>query len=169
LITSKNQFNFFSSSSFFRSETICTYANQNSISIYLANHNSKEKYTEEKKIHSRRCLTIFNHLPPKFCNTYPFLYQVNTIVHHHHLSFHDKTWSEISIYSSQHPVLYCNWSWQVHSKFTCKFPIRMLIRNIQSSKVTPQTQFIHHAKLYFKFMASYNIYINECIKDIIYI
>ncbi len=95
--------------------------------------------------HSRRCSIISSTCRLKFVTLILFVffswrYQVNIIVHHHHhLSFHNKTWREISIYSSQHPVLYCNWSWQVHSTFTCKFPIRMLIRYIQSSKVTPQT------------------------------
>ena len=71
----------------------------------------------------------------RFVTLILFRYRVNRVVHHrhHHLSFREKTWREISIYSSQHPVLYCNWSWQVHSKFTCKFPIRMLIRNRQSN------------------------------------
>lgn len=124
---------------------------KNSTTIYFTNHNSKDE--KKKNIFrsmklfflKRRCLTIWTTCRLNFVTLILFaIHQVNKIVHqrlhhHHHLSFHNETWREISIYSSQHPVLYCNCSWQVYSKFTCKFPIRMLIQNIQFSKVTPQT------------------------------
>jgi hypothetical protein len=133
----KNQFNFS-----FRSRTICTYSKLK-FNFYWFYQSEFTKIRENIYGHWRRCLTTWATCRLNFVTLilrFFSLYQVNIIVHHHHhLSFHDKTWREISIYSSQHPVLYCNWSWQVHSKFTCKFPIRMLIRYIQSSKVTPQT------------------------------